>query len=67
MKNRRKRRRINFEKMRIYMTPRITVQTLINIAVVILGSFLVSIGINTFMIAGNLGEVGVTGLAIILL
>ena len=67
MKNRRKRRRINFEKMRIYMTPRITVQTLINIAVVILGSFLFSIGINTFMIAGNLGEGGVTGVAIILL
>src|SRR5699024_11315093 len=53
--------------LRIYMTPRITVQTLINIAVVILGSFLFSIGINTFMIAGNLGEGGVTGVAIILL
>lgn len=49
------------------MTPRITMQTLINIAVVILGSFLFSIGINTFMISGNLGEGGVTGLAIILL
>lgn len=49
------------------MTPRITMQTLINTAVVILGSFLFSIGINTFMISGDLGEGGVTGLAIILL
>lgn len=59
--------KINFEKIKISMTPRITMQTLINIAVVILGSFLFSIGINTFMISGNLGEGGVTGLAIILL
>src|SRR5699024_6298295 len=47
--------------------PRITQQTLINLATVIFGSFIFSIGVNTFMIAGNLGEGGVTGIAIILL
>lgn len=67
MKIRKTLRKINFEKIKISMTPRITMQTLINTAVVILGSFLFSIGINTFMISGDLGEGGVTGLAIILL
>ncbi len=67
MKIRKALRKVDFEKIKITMTPRITMQTLINIAVVILGSFLFSIGINAFMISGNLGEGGVTGVAIILL
>ncbi|WP_237605973.1 MULTISPECIES: YitT family protein [Salinicoccus] len=49
------------------MTPRITLQTLLNIAAVILGAFLFSIGVNQFMIPGNLGDGGVSGLAIIIL
>ncbi|MHC0551875.1 YitT family protein [Salinicoccus sp. CNSTN-B1] len=49
------------------MSPVFTVQTLLNIAAVIIGSFLFSVGVNAFMISGNLGEGGVTGLAIILL
>lgn len=67
MKIRKRLRNINFDKRRISLNPKITQQTLINIAAVILGSFLFSIGVNSFMIAGNLGEGGVTGLAIILL
>ncbi|WP_425568296.1 YitT family protein [Salinicoccus jeotgali] len=53
--------------MRLFMSPVFTVQTLLNIAAVIIGSFLFSVGVNAFMISGNLGEGGVTGLAIILL
>ncbi|GAB3058704.1 YitT family protein [Salinicoccus sesuvii] len=56
----------SFDKKRLSFSPRITQQTLINIATVIIGSFIFSIGVNSFMIAGNLGEGGVTGLAIIL-
>ena len=67
MKIRKRLRKLNFDKRLISIRPQITQQTLINIATVILGSFLFSIGINSFMIAGNLGEGGVTGLAIILL
>ncbi|GAA3720787.1 YitT family protein [Salinicoccus jeotgali] len=59
--------KMNFEKMRLFMSPVFTVQTLLNIAAVIIGSFLFSVGVNAFMISGNLGEGGVTGLAIILL
>ena len=59
-------KRIDFEKRRVSFDPRITQQTLINIATVIIGSFIFAIGVNSFMIAGNLGEGGVTGLAIIL-
>ncbi len=59
-------KRINFEKRRVSFAPKITQQTLINIATVIIGSFIFAIGVNSFMIAGNLGEGGVTGLAIIL-
>ncbi|MFC3418747.1 YitT family protein [Salinicoccus hispanicus] len=64
MRNRKKRN--NFDKRRLAFSPRLTQQTLINIATVIIGSFLFAIGVNSFMIAGNLGEGGVTGLAIIL-
>lgn len=67
MKKKRSIKNINFEKIKLSMTPRITVQTLLNIASVILGSFIFAVGINVFMIAGNLGEGGVTGLSIIFL
>lgn len=59
--------KMNFEKMRLFMSPVFTVQTVLNIAAVIIGSFLFAVGVNAFMISGNLGEGGVTGLAIILL
>lgn len=57
---------MNFEKRRISLNPRITQQTLINILTIIVGSFLFSIGVNSFMIAGNLGEGGFIGISIIL-
>ena len=37
-----------------------------NILLVILGSFIFSAGVNAFIISGNLGEDGVTGIAIVL-
>lgn len=37
-----------------------------NILLVILGSFIFSVGVNAFVISGNLGEGGVTGIAIVL-
>ncbi|MCE4950331.1 YitT family protein [Staphylococcus hominis] len=37
-----------------------------NILLVILGSFIFSAGVNAFVISGNLGEGGVTGIAIVL-
>ncbi|WP_020006815.1 YitT family protein [Salinicoccus albus] len=67
MKIRERLRRINFDKRKLSIRPQITQQTLINLGTVILGSFLFSIGVNSFMIAGNLGEGGVTGIAIVLL
>lgn len=67
MKKKRSIKNINFEKIKLSMTPRITVQTLLNILSVIAGSFIFSVGINVFMISGNLGEGGVTGLSIIFL
>ncbi|MFB9860117.1 YitT family protein [Salinicoccus siamensis] len=66
MKIREKLKNMNFEKRRLPVSSRITQQTLINIVTIIVGSFLFAIGVNTFMIAGNLGEGGVTGLAVIL-
>src|SRR5690625_876361 len=65
MKRKRSIKNINFEKIKLSMTPRITAQTLLNILSVIAGSFIFAVGINVFMIAGNLGEGGVTGLSII--
>ena len=67
MKRKRSIKNINFEKIKLSMTPRITAQTLLNILSVIAGSFIFAVGINVFMISGNLGEGGVTGLAIIFL
>lgn len=46
--------------------PKFTMQTLINILTVIVGCFIFSIGINSFMIPGNLGEGGIIGVALIL-
>ncbi|MFC7284928.1 YitT family protein [Phocicoccus pinnipedialis] len=43
-----------------------TVQTLINLVVITIGSFLFAIGVNTFMIGGGLAEGGVIGLSIIM-
>ena len=37
-----------------------------DIVFVIIGSFIFSAGVNAFIISGNLGEGGVTGMAIIL-
>lgn len=66
VKIREKLKNMNFEKRKLPISSRITQQTLINIVTIIVGSFLFAIGVNTFMIAGNLGEGGVTGLAVIL-
>ncbi|MCT2081523.1 YitT family protein [Staphylococcus epidermidis] len=41
-------------------------KTIRDIILVIIGSFIFSAGINTFVISGNLGEGGVTGIAIVL-
>jgi len=65
MKNNRKDKKLNFEKIKLKRTPKITLETLLNILSVIAGAFIFSVGINVFMIAGNLGEGGVTGLSII--
>lgn len=67
MKKKRNVKNINFEKIKLSLTPRITAQTLLNILSVIAGSFIFAVGINVFMISGNLGEGGVTGLSIIFL
>ena len=66
MKIRKKLRKTDFEKKKISLNPKITQQTLINIVTIIGGSFLFAIGVNSFMIAGNLGEGGFIGLSIIL-
>ncbi|SOC38223.1 uncharacterized membrane-anchored protein YitT [Salinicoccus kekensis] len=65
MRNNRKNKKLNFEKIKLMRTPKITLETLVNILSVIAGAFIFSVGINVFMIAGNLGEGGVTGLSII--
>lgn len=67
MNKKRSIKNMNFEKIKLSMTPRITAETLLNILSVIAGSFIFAVGINVFMIAGNLGEGGVTGLSIIFL
>ena len=41
-------------------------KTIRDIILVMIGSFIFSAGINAFVISGNLGEVGVTGIAIVL-
>src|SRR5699024_6149533 len=67
MKKKRNVKNINFEKIKLSLTPRITAQTLLNIRSVIAGSFIFAVGMNVFMISGKLGEGGVTGLSIIFL
>ncbi len=66
MKIRKKLRKTNFEKRKLSWNPKITMQTLINFVTIIVGSFLFAIGVNSFMIAGNLGEGGFIGISIIL-
>ena len=41
-------------------------KTIRDILLVIAGSFIFSAGVNAFIISGNLGEGGVTGIAIVL-
>ena len=66
MKLRRTLKNIQFEKIRLSLNSEFTVQTLINVLTIIVGSFLFAIGVNSFMIAGNLGEGGFIGISIIL-
>lgn len=66
MKLRRTLKNIQFEKIRLSLNSEVTVQTLINVLTIIVGSFLFAIGVNSFMIAGNLGEGGFIGISIIL-
>ncbi len=40
-------------------------KTVKDLILVVLGSFIFAAGVNAFIISGNLGEGGVTGLAII--
>lgn len=67
MKRNKSKRKRNLKNMRFFNTPKITLETVLNILSVIAGSFIFAVGINVFMIAGNLGEGGVTGLSIIFL
>lgn len=66
MKVRRILKNTQFEKIRLSLNSQFTVQTLINVLTIIVGSFLFAIGVNSFMIAGNLGEGGFIGISIIL-
>ena len=66
MKVRKSLNKLNLEKIKITKMPKFTMQTLINILTVIVGCFIFSIGINSFMIPGNLGEGGIIGVALIL-
>lgn len=66
MKIRKKLKSMNFEKRKLSINPKVTQQTLINVLTIIVGSFLFAIGVNSFMIAGNLGEGGFIGISIIL-
>lgn len=66
MKIRKKLKSMNFEKRKLSINPKVTQQTLINMLTIIVGSFLFAIGVNSFMIAGNLGEGGFIGISIIL-
>lgn len=66
MKVRKRLNKLNLEKIKITKMPKFTMQTLINIITVVVGCFIFSIGINSFMIPGNLGEGGIIGVALIL-
>lgn len=66
MKVRRSLNKLNLEKMKFKFNPKVSMQTVINIITVIIGCFIFAVGINAFMIPGNLGEGGVIGIALIL-
>lgn len=66
MNEKKKKKFREFEKKKLPITRQMTVQTLINLIVITIGSFLFAIGVNTFMIGGNLAEGGVIGLSIII-
>ena len=66
MKIRKALKTTRFEKIKLSLNSEFTVQTLINVLTIIVGSFLFAIGVNGFMIAGTLGEGGFIGLSIIL-
>lgn len=65
MKVRRRLKKLDFEKIKFKFNPKLSMQTLINIITVTLGCFIFAVGINAFMIPGNLGEGGVIGIALI--
>ena len=56
----------SFNKRKLSFNKNLTVQTLINAVVITIGSFIFAVGVNTFMIGGNLAEGGVIGISIIL-
>ena len=56
----------SFNKRKLSFKKNLTVQTLINAVVITIGSFIFAVGVNTFMIGGNLAEGGVIGISIIL-
>ncbi len=66
MKVRRHLNTLNLEKIKFKFNPKLSMQTVINIITVIIGCFIFAVGINAFMIPGNLGEGGVIGIALIL-
>lgn len=66
MKVRRRLNTLNLEKIKFKFNPKLSMQTVINIITVIIGCFIFAVGINAFMIPGNLGEGGVIGIALIL-
>ncbi|CAD2073863.1 YitT family protein [Phocicoccus pinnipedialis] len=66
MDEKKKKKFREFEKKKLPISRKMTVQTLINLVVITIGSFLFAIGVNTFMIGGGLAEGGVIGLSIIM-
>lgn len=66
MKVRKRLNKLNLEKIKLKQMPKVTMQTLINILTCIVGCFIFAVGINSFMIPGNLGEGGIIGVALIL-
>lgn len=66
MKVRRRLKKLNLENIKFKFNPKLTMQTVINIVTVTIGCFIFAVGINAFMIPGNLGEGGVIGIALIL-
>lgn len=66
MKVRRRLKKLNLENIKFKFNPKLTMQTVINIITVTIGCFIFAVGINAFMIPGNLGEGGVIGIALIL-